>query len=177
MTVEVVTLVESKLIKMGNKVRSHDKEITDPEGMREILRKGLVCHLAMVDEGKPYIVSMNYGFRNDCIYLHSALDGRKVDILRNNPDVCFQIYTGNRLTTGPDACGDWTMKYKSVTGFGKATLIENDNEKVPAMQILMDQYTTKGPFEFTPERVSQTLVIRIDIEEMTGKISGYPAEE
>ncbi len=159
---------------MGNNVRRDDKEIKDPEGIREILRKGLVCHLAMVDDGKPYMVSMNYGFRENAIYLHAALEGRKIDILRKNPDVCFQVYTGNRLTTGPEACGDWTMKYRSVTGFGRATLIEDYKEKIPAMQILMDQYTTKGPFEFSPERVAKTMVIRIDIEEMTGKISGYP---
>lgn len=161
---------------MGNKVRRHDKEVTDPEGIREILRKSLVCHLALVDDGKPYMVSMNYGFSDDTIYLHCALEGRKVDILRKNQDVCFQVYNGNRLTTGPNACGDWTMKYRSVTGFGKVTLIEDDKEKIPPMQIIMDQYTTKGPFEFAPERVAETLVIRIDIDEMTGKISGYPSE-
>ena len=122
---------------MGNKVRRHDMEFTDREKMREILEKGLVCHLAMVDDGKPYMVSMNYGFVDDTIYLHSALEGRKIDILRKNPDVCFQVYTGNRLTTGPDACGDWTMKYRSVTGFGRATLIEDDNEKIPAMHVIM----------------------------------------
>ena len=161
---------------MGNKVRRYDKEIKNPEGIRAILQKGLVCHVSMVDEGKPYMVAMNYGFRDNTIYLHAALEGRKIDILRSNPDVCFLVYTGNRLTTGPDACGDWTMKYRSVTGFGKATLIEKDDAKIPAMQIIMDQYTTKGPFEFSPERVTQTMVIRIDIDEMTGKISGYPNE-
>ena len=161
---------------MGNKVRRDDKEIKDPEGIREILKKGLVCHVAMVDDGKPYMVAMNYGFRDDTIYLHATLEGRKIDILRKSPDICFMVYTGNRLTTGPDACGDWTMKYRSVTGFGKATLIENDEEKIPAMHIIMDQYTTKGPFDFSPSRVAQTMVIRIDIEELTGKISGYPNE-
>ena len=158
---------------MGNKVRRDDKEVKDPEGLKTILQKSLVCHLALVDAGKPYMVSMNYGFRDNCIYLHSALEGRKIDILRKNPEVCFQVYNGNRLTTGPDACGDWTMKYRSVTGFGIATLIEDDQEKPGPLQIIMDQYTTRGPFEFTPERVSETMVIRIDIREMTGKISGY----
>ena len=158
---------------MGNKVRRDDKEIKDPEGIREIIRKGLVCHLAMVDNGKPYLASLNYGFRDNALYLHAALEGRKIDIIRRNPDVCFQVITGNRLTTGPDACEDWTMKYRSVTGFGKAVLVEQDTDKIEAMQILMDQYTTKGPFEFTPERLAETMVIRIDIDEMTGKISGY----
>ena len=161
---------------MGNKVRRDDKEIKDHEGIREILKKGLVCHVAMVDDGRPYMVAMNYGFRDDIIYLHAALEGRKIDILRKNPDICFMVHIGNRLTTGTDACGDWTMKYRSVIGFGKATLIEKDEEKIPSMNIILDQYTTKGPFEFSPIRVAETMVIRIDIEEMTGKISGYPNE-
>jgi len=161
---------------MGNKVRRHDKEIKDPEGIREIIRRGLVCHLALVDGGKPYLVSMNYGFRDDSLYLHSAQEGRKIGILRQNPEVCFQVITGTRLSTGEDACGDWTMKYRSVTGFGRAHLIDDEQEKIRAMQVLMDQYTTKGPFEFDPVRIGQTMVIRIDIDEMTGKISGYGEE-
>jgi nitroimidazol reductase NimA-like FMN-containing flavoprotein (pyridoxamine 5'-phosphate oxidase superfamily) len=158
---------------VGNKVRRNDKEIRDPEGILEILRKGMVCHLALVDEGKPYLVSMNYGHRDRSLYLHSALEGRKIDIIRKNPEVCFQVITGTRLTTGPDACGDWTMKYRSVTGFGRATLIKDGPEKIRAMHIIMEQYTTRGPFEFSPERLDQTMVIRIDIDGMTGKISGY----
>ncbi len=158
-------------------MRRQDMEITDPEGILAIIRKGLVCHLALVDEGKPYLVSMNYGFLDNSLYLHSALEGRKIDIIRRNPEVCFQIVTGTRLATGPDACSDWTMKYRSVTGFGKAFLVEDKKEKTRAMQILMDQYTTKGPFEFSNERLAQTRVIRIKIQEMTGKVSGYPPEE
>lgn len=161
---------------MGNKVRRHDKEITDTEGIHAILHKGLVCHLALVDDGKPYLVSMNYGFRDNIVYLHSALEGRKIDIIRKNPDVCFQVITGTRLSTGPDACGDWTMKYRSVTGFGKAVLLEDKKSRIEAMHILMDQYTTKGPFEFSDKRLAETIVIRIEIDEMTGKISGYPSE-
>jgi nitroimidazol reductase NimA-like FMN-containing flavoprotein (pyridoxamine 5'-phosphate oxidase superfamily) len=158
---------------MGNKVRRNDKEIRDPEGIRAILKQGMFCHLALVDEGKPYLVSMNYGYLDRSLYLHSAVEGRKINILRKNPEVCFQVVTGTRLTTGPDACGDWTMKYRSVTGFGRAKLIENGPEKIRAMNILMDQYSTRGPFEFSPSRLDETLVIRIDIREMTGKISGY----
>ena len=161
---------------MGNQVRRNDKEIKDVDGIREILQKGLVCHLAMVDDGKPYIVSMNYGYKDNKLFLHAALEGRKIDIISKNPEVCFQIITGARLVTGSEACEDWSMKYRSVTGFGKATLIEDEKEKIPAMHILMDQYTTKGPFEFSPKRVAKTMVIRIDIDEMTGKISGYPNE-
>ena len=161
---------------MGNKVRRQDKEITDPEGIRAILHKGLVCHLALVDDGKPYLVSMNYGFLDNIVYLHSTLEGRKIDIIRKNPDVCFQVITGTRLSTGPDACGDWTMKYRSVTGFGKAVLLEDKESRIEAMHILMDQYTTKGPFEFSDKRLAETMVIRIDITEMTGKISGYSNE-
>ena len=79
---------------MGNKVRRDDKMIRDLDGIREILRKGLVCHVAMVDEGMPYMVAMNYGFRDNAIYLHATLEGRKIDILRKNPRVCFNARQG-----------------------------------------------------------------------------------
>jgi uncharacterized protein len=158
---------------MASKLRRQDREIDNPELIREILKKGKFCHLAMVDNGKPYLITMNYGYRDNVIYLHAALEGRKIEVLSENPEVCFQVVIDTRLVTGEDACKNWTMKYKSLVGYGKATFIKNDEEKIQALNVLMNQYTTKGPFEFSGSNLEETAVIKIDISSLCGKMSGY----
>ena len=127
----------------------------------------------MVDGRRPYLITMNYGYRNNTLYFHSALEGRKIEVLRANPEVCFQVITETRLTTGEDACDDWTMKYKSVLGYGQVVFIESSEEKIEALNILMDQYTTRGPFDFKPARLEETAIFKVEITGLTGKMSGY----
>jgi nitroimidazol reductase NimA-like FMN-containing flavoprotein (pyridoxamine 5'-phosphate oxidase superfamily) len=158
---------------MGKNIRRRDKEITDTQGILEIFRKGKFCHLAMVDDGEPYLITMNYGYRENALYFHAALEGRKIDVLRASPEVCFQVVTETRLTTGEDACDDWTMKYKSVVGYGRVVFIETEKEKIEALNILMDQYTTRGPFEFKQKRLDETAIFKVEITSLTGKMSGY----
>ena len=124
---------------MGNRPRRRDKEIIDPDKIREILQNGSTCHLALISSGKPYIVTMNYGYLENTLYLHAAREGRKIKALREHPEVCFQVITGAKLVTGENACGDWTMKYRSVVGYGSASLILDPEEKKKALNILMDQ--------------------------------------
>ena len=70
-----------------------------------------------------------------------------------------------------NACQDWTMKYRSVVGYGKARLIEGHEGKIRALNILMEQYTTKGPFEIPGNNLDYTAIIKIEITGITGKQS------
>lgn len=158
---------------MGTQLRRRDKEVTDKSIILDIFKKGKFCHLSMVDGRRPYLITMNYGYRNNTLYFHSALEGRKIEVLRANPEVCFQVITETRLTTGEDACDDWTMKYKSVLGYGQVVFIESSEEKIEALNILMDQYTTRGPFDFKPARLEETAIFKVEITGLTGKMSGY----
>ncbi|HNU36390.1 MAG TPA: pyridoxamine 5'-phosphate oxidase family protein, partial [Methanomassiliicoccales archaeon] len=68
-------------------MRKAEREIMDQGELEEVIRRAEVCRLAMVDDGKPYIVPMNFGYRNGCLYFHCAKEGRKLDVLRENPKV------------------------------------------------------------------------------------------
>ena len=75
-------------------MRRADREVTDVKGIDEILQKCKTCHVAMVDNGAPYVVPLSYGYRiiGESVlelYFHSALEGRKLDILNSNNVVCF----------------------------------------------------------------------------------------
>ena len=158
---------------MSKGPRRKDKEILDPQMIQGILGKGTLCHLARVEDGKPYQVTMNYGYLDQVLYFHSALEGKKIEIIHSNPEVSFQVITDSKLVTGQNACEDWTMKYRSVVGNGYASIIEDPEEKIRALSVLMDQHSSRGPFEFSAESLQQTVVIKVEIRQMTAKQSGY----
>jgi hypothetical protein len=153
-------------------MRRKDKEITDIRQIEDILHNGKFCHIAMASRDDPYMVTVNYGYKDNCIYFHSAPDGQKLDMIRNNPKVCFMVFVDDILVEGDNPCRDWSMKYRSVIGFGKAIIINNPDEKAAGLNILMDHYVKRGPFEFNEKNLAETAVIKIEIEKITGKVSG-----
>jgi len=65
-------------------MRRKDKEIKEIKDIEEILHKATVCRVAMVSNNSPYIVPLNFGYKDRCLYFHSAGEGKKLDILREN---------------------------------------------------------------------------------------------
>lgn len=153
-----------------------EREITDINEITKILDKSLVLHLGMVDVDEPYVVPMNYGYEfiNDklIIYLHGAQRGRKIDIIRNNPKVFFELECDIVPFEGEVACKYGTT-YSSVMGKGIATIVEDENEKMHGLAVLMKTQTNKD-FTFDSKLVSVVNVIRIDIAEFTAKYRPFP---
>lgn len=150
-------------------MRKREREITDPAELHAVLHAGTVVHLAMVDAGRPYVVPMNYGYADGCLYLHCATEGRKLDILRRNPSVCFSVVADNAVVPGPPPAGcNFTARYRSVIGEGRAEFIEGLDAKRAALDILMRQYAP-GAFQYRDEVVEKTCVFRVVIASMTGK--------
>ena len=148
-------------------MRRKEKEITDQTELESIIKQSQVCRLAMVDGGVPYLVPLCFGFRDGVLYFHSAGEGKKIDILRKNNSVCFEFDVVRGLSTGKTAC-DWGINYRSVIGFGKAVILEHPEEKRSALEIITAQYADKD-YKLTDGAVKETLVIKVEIENMTGK--------
>jgi uncharacterized protein len=153
-------------------MRRSDKEITDIETIQKIINEADFCRVALSDDNKPYIVSMNFGYKNNTLYLHSATEGRKIDILRKNNNVCFQMDIKTELVTSESPC-NWGMKYQSVVGFGKAHIIDDKMEKNQALDIIMRKYSPEESFEYSEDAISKIVVVKVEINEITGKKSGY----
>ncbi|MCK4392110.1 pyridoxamine 5'-phosphate oxidase family protein, partial [Candidatus Bipolaricaulota bacterium] len=85
-------------------MRRRDKEITDQAQIKDILDRASVCRIALCDNNVPYIVPVNFGYAGDCLYIHCASEGRKVDILRRNPKVCFEVDIDHALVAGATPC-------------------------------------------------------------------------
>ena len=150
-------------------MRRKEKEITDIKEIESIIQKSQVCRLALADEGLPYIVPLCFGYKNKILYFHSAKEGQKIDILRRNRQVCFEFDIDARVRSGKTACA-WGMGYKSVIGYGTASLVEDPEEKQKALDIIMRQYS-EGEFEYSAKNLAEMLVIKVDISAMTGKKS------
>jgi nitroimidazol reductase NimA-like FMN-containing flavoprotein (pyridoxamine 5'-phosphate oxidase superfamily) len=150
-------------------MRRRDKEITDPSTIEDVISQATVCKLAMCDDNQPYIVPLCFGFKDNTLYFHSAREGKKIDMLKKNPNVCFEFDIFTQVIKSAKAC-KYGMKYKSVIGYGKASFITDDGLKRQAFDIIMKQYA-QGPFAYDDALVSSIVIIKVDIEQMTGKRS------
>jgi uncharacterized protein len=150
-------------------LRRKEKEITEKSEIESTIRESSVCRLGLADDGRPYIVPLCFGYRNNTLYFHSAKEGRKIEVLKKNNQVCFEFDIDSEVKSGKMACA-WGMKYRSVIGYGTATLIDDPQEKRAALDIIMAQYAD-GAFEYSQKQFDQALVIKVDISKMTGKKS------
>jgi nitroimidazol reductase NimA-like FMN-containing flavoprotein (pyridoxamine 5'-phosphate oxidase superfamily) len=150
-------------------MRKKEKEITDRSEIVAIIKSCSVCRLAMADGRQPYIVPLCFGYRDNTLYFHTGRAGRKLDILRQNPRVCFEFEDGCDVIAGKTAC-KWGMRYRSVIGTGTATFVETAVGKTQALDIIMQQYAP-GAFEYPADIVDKTTIIKVDIDDLTGKAS------
>jgi hypothetical protein len=150
-------------------MRRKDKEVTDRNAIESIISRARICRVAMADETGPYIVPLCFGFRDNTLYFHSAALGKKTGLLRENPRVCFELDCDTEVRTGAKAC-DFSMRYRSVIGFGTAAFVEAAAAKREALDIIMNHYA-EGTFDYPDTAVNRISVFKIEIDTMTGKTS------
>lgn len=158
-------------------MRRKDKEVTSRLWMEDVMRKAEWIELGLAgSDGWPYVVPLNFTFEDSCLILHGAALGRKADLLAENPKVCFQAAVDTEVVRNEADPSAFSMKYRSVTGFGTARIVRDIAEKRAALQAIMKHYD--GPLEPMPDSMlEKTLVVKVDVTEMTGKISGYDKPE
>ena len=152
-----------------------EKEITNPEELESILTSAQVCRLAMVDQDTPYIVPLHFGYRNNVLYFHCALKGRKLDIISRNPFVCFEVETDHGIINTGRPC-DWSSRYASVIGYGVASLLIHPSQKKEALAIIVDHYAPGTKYDFEEKKVNDVTILKVEISSMTGKKSGFSKE-
>jgi nitroimidazol reductase NimA-like FMN-containing flavoprotein (pyridoxamine 5'-phosphate oxidase superfamily) len=151
-------------------MRRKDKEITDMAEIREIMEKARFCRIAMCNDNKPYVINVNFGIEDDIIYVHSAPEGKKIDILKENSNVCIEMDIDSEIVVTKRPCAS-TTKFRSVIAFGKASFIKDIENKKDALNIILKHYSDDGPFEFRERQLNRMLIIKIELDEITGKKS------
>jgi len=154
-------------------MRRTDRELRDIAELRGILERGDTCRIALVDDGEPYIVALNYGYEwaegaDPVLYFHCARQGRKLDIIARKPDACCIVDTDHRLVTGEQAC-QWGMNYASLVGWGKMEVVRELPEKKRGLDALMVHYSGSPGVAYDERVFAATEVLRLRLDTYTGK--------
>jgi nitroimidazol reductase NimA-like FMN-containing flavoprotein (pyridoxamine 5'-phosphate oxidase superfamily) len=152
-------------------MRKQDKDVIDIQLIEETISRSDVCRIALADNNIPYIVTMNFGYSggiNKCLWFHCANEGRKLEMIRKNNYVCFELDTDHEIKVGIRAC-DYGMKYSSIVGYGYISIINDNEEKIKGLNHIMFHYTGKKEFEYKHETILRTTLLRLDISEMSAK--------
>lgn len=154
-----------------------EHQITDRGEILDILDRSMIVHLGMVDGDEPYVVPMNYGYTMEedgtlALYIHGAVKGRKLDVMRANPKVFFEMECDVQPFEGDLPC-QYGTAYKSLMGRGRAVILETPEEKMAALAKFMKTQTGKD-FQFNERLVSIVSVVRIDVLEYTAKFRPMP---
>ena len=152
-------------------MRRRDKKIEEFEDIENILREATVCRIGMCKDGSPYVVPVCFGYKKGAIYVHSASEGRKIDILKNNNRICFEAETDVEVLPSASVC-KWSMRYRCVIGFGRAFFLENEEEKREAMDVIIEKYSGNRKGE-NYKKLENVAVIKIVIDSISGKRSGF----
>lgn len=147
--------------------------LNDSAFMESILKKCNICYVGLSDsEGAPYVIPMNFGYKDGTIYLHSASEGSHVDIIRQNPKTCITFCPGARLACQHEtvACS-YRMKSESVMCRGEIVFEEDIDKKTEALNVIMSHYTDRK-FDYSLPAVKNVRVWIVKVEKMTGKIFG-----
>ena len=154
-------------------MRRKEKEIQSVDDKLRIIEKCKFCRLGLCENNQPYNVPLNYGYSYEgnklTLYFHSAKDGKKIDILKNNNNACFEIDCDTKLVEAEKAC-DYGYEFKSILGFGKIIFLETDEEKSRGLNHLMKQQTGRDiKYDFGENELKSVLVYKMEVEEFSGK--------
>jgi uncharacterized protein len=151
-------------------MRREDREITDRAEIDAILRAGNLMHLALCDQNVPFLVPVFYAYDGTALYFHSAKRGSKIEILKRNNRVCFEISQALGVIASDQAC-NFEARHQTVIGHGLASFIEDQAAKIAALDRIVAQFTS-ATFSYPEANLRATAVIRIDISSLKGKRHG-----
>jgi nitroimidazol reductase NimA-like FMN-containing flavoprotein (pyridoxamine 5'-phosphate oxidase superfamily) len=153
-------------------MRKARQEIKKQEELEGILEAALICRVAMMDGNSPYLIPFNYGYRDGCLYIHSAPEGKKIELLRQNPEVCFEVEDSMEITKGEQAC-DWSTRYRSIVGYGNMEILTDELSKQQGLEVIMAQHGAPELTEFNQKNLDRMLILKLNIRSMTGKQSSH----
>ena len=153
-------------------MRRKDREITDYTKMLEILQGCDCIRLGICGDNGVYVVPVNFGLSEEngqlILYFHGAKEGRKIELLKKQPCVCFEADRKHEVVTGEIACG-YSFLYQSIIGYGTVTFLEDPSEKEKALNCIMKHYSGKDTWEFDKAMIENTCAVKIAVSEWSCK--------
>lgn len=153
-------------------MRRKDREITDRNQIYKIMDNCPCCRLGFCDEGEVYIVPLNFGYhqvdQTMVLYFHSAKEGRKIHLINKAQSVGFEMDTHYKLKEGQTACS-YSAGFQSIIGTGTISIIEDQQEKVKALQAIMCHVADKRDWQFTESALDAVCVFKVIVHKISCK--------
>jgi nitroimidazol reductase NimA-like FMN-containing flavoprotein (pyridoxamine 5'-phosphate oxidase superfamily) len=158
-----------------HEIRRKEYAVTDEAWIKSMLTRSLYGTLATVHDTQPFLTPILFIYVEEerAIYFHGARLGRLRANIEINPNVCFNVTEVGRILPHGKAA-NFNIEYNSVTVFGRTKPVDDKKEVERVLQQIMDKYAPhlKPGVDYIPaqaEDTSRTLVVKITIEDWTGK--------
>ena len=153
-------------------MRRKDRQVTDNEKIQAVIDSCHCCRIGFNDSGTIYIVPLNFGYikDNNCytLYFHSAKEGRKINLIKNSPNVGFEMDTGYQIKTADIAC-NYSAKFQSIIGNGTVKIVDDINEKIKGLSLLMKHNTGRHDRTFDEKMINAVTVFKLTVTELSCK--------
>ena len=172
---EFSKIVKKHLEKPRAEVRRTQDAVTDEAWLKALLKRGAFGMLGTSYQDQPFITPLLFVYIEEehSLYFHGAQVGRMCANIEANPRVVFNVSEFGQILPA-DKAVNFNVEYRSVTVFGRASVVSDPHKAEAVLQILMDKYAPQlKPGEdylpTQPEDLKRTAVFQIDIEEWSGK--------
>lgn len=153
-------------------MRRKDREVTDTEKITEILQKGQIIHLGLVDGDYPYVLPLHYGYEIIdhvlVFYMHGAKEGHKIDLINKYNKAGFEIDCDIEMVSGGEAACMYGSYYASIAGRGELTIVDDIEEKIHGLNVLMRSQTGRD-FSIDNQMAASVCVLKLSVKEYTAK--------
>ncbi len=144
----------------------------DKETIYRILDNDFVCQIGFVYNNYPVVIPTIYGRKDDSLYFHGASVSRMLQTLQKGVSISLNVTKTKGIVLARSAFHH-SLNYESVTIFGNATLVEDEKDKLEALQIISDQIIPERWKEVRPpnkKELNVTKVLQLKITEASAKI-------
>lgn len=160
-------------------MRRNDREVTDINEILKIADKAKILHLGLFDGEYPYVIPLHYGYERKggtlVFFMHSAVEGHKLDLIRKNPRVCVELECDVNLVSGGEIPCRYGCAFRSVVGRGTAEIVRDEPEKIRGLGLLMRNQTGRD-FTIDEKMAGSVAVIKVCVKDFTAKARSMPPE-
>lgn len=161
-------------------IREPDRGVYDRETVYRILDEGFLCHVGFSVDGQPFVIPTSYGRKDSTLYIHGSAASRMLRQMKQGVPVCVTVTLLDSLVLARSVFNH-SMNYRSVVILGKATLVDDPQEKLAALRIL-SEHIIPGRWDDARQpnerELKATSVLRVPIEEFSAKVrTGPPIDD
>jgi len=153
-------------------IRGSNRASNDTKTVYEILDAGFLCHIAFQHEGQCMMIPTGYGRINDFLYIHGSSKNFMMNQIVNGQTICIGVTHLDGIVLARTLF-DTSINYRSVVLFGKAKVVDNEEERMKGLRIITDNIIANRWSEVpvgTENQLKATMVVKFNIEKASAKI-------